>query len=838
MIKWFRKQDIIVTDFIYANKKDLNTINNDFKKYNISVDTSSLFQRGEYITGSNIFYTYDNPNWNSKLNPTNSIDKSYKKQVYNEVYNMYYNTYNNAYDRFGFSSYDTSNTILNLADNFIALNFNVYNFGDGIQPKSVNIINYSGDIIGSIYDDGYNNLYLSGSYFIDKNEVTSSDMFDISYGEYGISKIITNDTYKIVKYKYKDVKLDIDFECNPICEKQEYSVSELTGSVNVHFLGLIGNDTFTYTTPFFDFYYNNELITSTKSYEIGDVISIKLKDDFITYPFHYLTLHTDEECANSYLLSNVNTGSVITVEECEEQVDNIYVTVVVTVDAQIDGTFCPDGNEPTLTTSIAYLNERGVSIPTNIKNTITATLTENNYIVHDGDYEYNTTYRVVPSKYTFSSTLNNIVFDIRYIDSTVKTSTTKECGIPDVYDITITPVDISVCEDHTVTSTDCEYSHTPLHNSNDTITVTYTISENSYKINTATVSSSDPSDYEYNVIIPNVSANITYTEKDRIQLPIQVEIERTSSADICDDATEEEILGHFHITHSYYGLRSGDTLTGVTYSYNINTNTNSITASIASYSVIIADENKDKCYAYDVQTISDSMSYETVSCGPETKSIVFIPNNVDYCLGSTPQPNGYTTNPELETGDVVSNDTLEISDNYVQFVQTPSIQPADTSYVYNITTTKGNVTSKDCAETINITFTPNNVTICDGDTPILTYAYSPQLQEGDSISNDELEVSGTTIRFKQTPTVISGNIYSRRYNVITNTGLLTIQNCVTVNPQCPDICAVEGETSSDIETMALSGINSAINYSQLKTNESIKTKDTIKSITYNINVTN
>ena len=156
MIKWFKKQDIIVTDFIYANKKDLNTINDDFKKYNIDINTSSLFQRGEYITGSNIFYTFDDPNWNYKLNPTNSIDKSYKKQVYNEVYNMYYNNYNNAYNRFGFSTYDTSNTILNLADNFIALNFNIYNFGDGIQPKSVNLINYSGDIIGTIYDDGYN----------------------------------------------------------------------------------------------------------------------------------------------------------------------------------------------------------------------------------------------------------------------------------------------------------------------------------------------------------------------------------------------------------------------------------------------------------------------------------------------------------------------------------------------------------------------------------------------------------------------------------------------------------------------------------------------------------
>ena len=755
MVKWFKKQDIIVTDFIYANKKDLNTINDDFKKYNIDVKTSSLFQRGEYITGSNIFYTFDDPNWNYKLNPTNSIDKSYKKQVYNEVYNMYYNNYNNAYNRFGFSTYDTSNTILNLADNFIALNFNIYNFGDGIQPKSVNLINYSGDIIGTIYDDGYNNLYLSGSYFINKNEVTSSDMYDISYGEYGVSRIISNDSYSIIKYSYKDVKLSIDLECNPICSDNNYTISDLNQFVNVHYLGTIRDDYFTYT-PFFDFYYNGEKITSENSYEIGDIITIKLKDDFISNPFNYITLNTEEDCANSYLVSNINTSAVITVNDCEEKVEYIYVNPVVMVTANTESAFCPDGDEPPLTTTITYLNNQGALLPSYIKNTITATLTEENYISHSGDYEYNTKYTIIPSKYNFTSTLENVIFDPRYVNSFVVTSTAKQCGVPDVYDITITPQNISVCEDHVVTDADCSYINTPKHNESDTISVVYDISENSYAIATASVSSSDPSDYVYNVSIGS-PARITYTEKTAFQVSINMVLAQKPDTVMCTDDTDEEVLNNITITSEIYGLRSGDSISNLNYTYSVDQT--SVTSSlIDNYTISIAPENADDCYKYEVIPVGGTLPITRESCSqpePTEYKLVLIPNNITVCVGDTPSPSGYT-----EGGD--------------------------------------------------------------------------GLQSGDSIINDSLTINNDTISFAQTPTIISSsNTYY--YDVELQTGRVTRINCLTINPECPDVCLdnTETYTTNDINSFVYTGLTNNIS-NNLIVNEAKQTKDSIKSIKTNI----
>ena len=75
MIKWFKKQDIIVTDFVYAHKKDLATLNNNFKKYNINVNTSSFFQRGEYVDNNNIFYPTSSIYYNELENPINYTDK-------------------------------------------------------------------------------------------------------------------------------------------------------------------------------------------------------------------------------------------------------------------------------------------------------------------------------------------------------------------------------------------------------------------------------------------------------------------------------------------------------------------------------------------------------------------------------------------------------------------------------------------------------------------------------------------------------------------------------------------------------------------------------------------
>ena len=98
---------------------------------------------------------------------------------------MYYNNYNNAYNIFGFDGYDISKAKLNLDDKFVSYTLNITQSGDKIRPFSVVISNQTGDIVADILDDGVNNLYLSGSYFISDIEVYTTNTSSI--GNYGIT---------------------------------------------------------------------------------------------------------------------------------------------------------------------------------------------------------------------------------------------------------------------------------------------------------------------------------------------------------------------------------------------------------------------------------------------------------------------------------------------------------------------------------------------------------------------------------------------------------------------------------------------------------------------------
>ena len=325
MIKWFRKQDIIATDFVYASTQDLSKINDKFKKYNLDVNTSSVFQRGEYIPKDKVFYTTESQYYKEKDNPVNYIDKSYKRQVYNEVYNMYYNQYNNAYNQFGFDTFDTSLAKLNLADKFIALNFNVYQLGDGIQPYSVKLRNYSGDIIGTIIDDGFNNLYLSGSYFIDKYEYTSStDNTYNSLGEYGLSGILDSNTYQYIKYNYQNVPVRIELECVGICEGDNIDLEVLINSVHFHFLGGLDGDTFETSDDILEFYIDNIKITGPRSYKKGEIIIVQFTPEFESNPNDYVTVTSGNGCTTTYKYTTNDDGGVLPIIDCRY----IYITPI------------------------------------------------------------------------------------------------------------------------------------------------------------------------------------------------------------------------------------------------------------------------------------------------------------------------------------------------------------------------------------------------------------------------------------------------------------------------------------------------------------------------------
>lgn len=149
-------------------------------------------QFGLQFPTSSVFYPIGTPGYNAVTNPINN-DGTYQGQVYNTVKNMYYNNYNNAYDIFGFDGFNTSYAKLNLGKKFISYTLNVTQSGDRIRAQSVIIDNQTGDIVAKIQDDGLNNLYLSGSYFVNEYVVYSTDTDNvINYGEYGLGRYIYN----------------------------------------------------------------------------------------------------------------------------------------------------------------------------------------------------------------------------------------------------------------------------------------------------------------------------------------------------------------------------------------------------------------------------------------------------------------------------------------------------------------------------------------------------------------------------------------------------------------------------------------------------------------------
>jgi len=132
-------------------------------------DNNPTFQKGKKYPLDFVFYPENSIYYNSDVNPLN-IDDTYQGQVFNTIKNMYYNDYNNAYNQFGLDGFNTSNIKLNLQDRFVAYTLTVPQSGDQIRPFSININNQTGDIVAYIKDDGKNNLYLSGSFFINNFE--------------------------------------------------------------------------------------------------------------------------------------------------------------------------------------------------------------------------------------------------------------------------------------------------------------------------------------------------------------------------------------------------------------------------------------------------------------------------------------------------------------------------------------------------------------------------------------------------------------------------------------------------------------------------------------------
>lgn len=153
-------------------------------------ENNPVYRFGKKYTSDIPFYTTDEVGYDEIINPVND-DGTYKGQVYNRIKNMYYNDYNNVYSRFGLDGFDDSNKNLKLTNGFTEYQFHITQSGDRLRQNSIVINNQTGDIVAFIKDDGNNNLYLSGSYYINNFIKYTSNQNNVKlYNDHGISKYI------------------------------------------------------------------------------------------------------------------------------------------------------------------------------------------------------------------------------------------------------------------------------------------------------------------------------------------------------------------------------------------------------------------------------------------------------------------------------------------------------------------------------------------------------------------------------------------------------------------------------------------------------------------------
>lgn len=227
MIKFFKTQDVLTTRFVVTKPQVIDNIlvdlifgnDGDETVFPITIpflecnnnksgscepitikdaylaDTNFIqddipdFAIGKFISSS-VFYPSGSENWTNETNPLN-VNGTYKGQIYNTIQKMYYNNYNNSFNVFGLNDLNLQTKKLNLSNEFSLYSLSVDQAGDTIRPKTLMITNQTGDILSDVFDDGNNNLYLTGSHFVNYFEFSSNITSSISsYGQYGLSNYL------------------------------------------------------------------------------------------------------------------------------------------------------------------------------------------------------------------------------------------------------------------------------------------------------------------------------------------------------------------------------------------------------------------------------------------------------------------------------------------------------------------------------------------------------------------------------------------------------------------------------------------------------------------------
>lgn len=171
MIKQFSAGDITIRPFnTFKNWKVQSVDSSSVDAYGYSTYYNQFCEINEGKKISSIFYPSGSPHYSASLEPINPSGK-YARNIYSLTDSMFYRNKNNFTELFGVESYTTDKVtgkreVRNINDRVVSLALNHNAFGDKVRPNSVVIIDNSNPHEEyRILDDGYTNLYISGSHF-------------------------------------------------------------------------------------------------------------------------------------------------------------------------------------------------------------------------------------------------------------------------------------------------------------------------------------------------------------------------------------------------------------------------------------------------------------------------------------------------------------------------------------------------------------------------------------------------------------------------------------------------------------------------------------------------
>ena len=171
MIKQFTAGDITVRPFgtfKHWTIQSINTASVDSYGFNTYYDGKLEINRG--VSLSTNFYPSGSQYYDPIAEPLNPSGK-YARNVYSQTNAMFYKYSNNPLTSFGVQEYTQDLTtgrkeIREIHDKITVATLKHNLYGDSVSPETVEIVDDSSPhVTYKLYDDGYTNLRLSGSYF-------------------------------------------------------------------------------------------------------------------------------------------------------------------------------------------------------------------------------------------------------------------------------------------------------------------------------------------------------------------------------------------------------------------------------------------------------------------------------------------------------------------------------------------------------------------------------------------------------------------------------------------------------------------------------------------------